>query len=360
MGRDAGHIATTTSDEIEESMSTEAITKRQPTMIAESVERVLIGGDLSALNPEQRLNYYKAVCDSVGLNPLTKPFDYLNLNGKLVLYAKRDATDQLRKIHAVSITSIDSKNLNDVFIVTAHAKDGSGREDSSTGAVNIGNLKGDALANALMKAETKAKRRVTLSICGLGLLDETEVETIPDARPFQEPKPPQQPPRTAPRQAEKVMCASCGSSNGHEPSCKYHPQNKSEQTVLPPENGNTVTVYVKDVQAKKTRGTEKAPPRQYVIITCVDLKTEKEFDVFAFHNTTSALALSFQGGFKGKEVELVIESKTANGKTMLHLLEVKRVLNVKFENNQPITTNGITNEDVQSVDGPSAGDLGFE
>jgi hypothetical protein len=30
-----------------------------------------------------------------------------------------------------------------------------------------------------MKAETKAKRRVTLSICGLGLLDETEVETVP-------------------------------------------------------------------------------------------------------------------------------------------------------------------------------------
>jgi hypothetical protein len=34
--------------------------------------------------------------------------------------------------------------------------------------------------NALMKAVTKAKRRVTLSICGLGMLDETEVETIPD------------------------------------------------------------------------------------------------------------------------------------------------------------------------------------
>ena len=33
-----------------------------------------------------------------------------------------------------------------------------------------------------MKAETKAKRRATLSICGLGMLDETEIETIPDAR----------------------------------------------------------------------------------------------------------------------------------------------------------------------------------
>ncbi|MDQ3831524.1 MAG: hypothetical protein M3361_19940 [Candidatus Tectomicrobia bacterium] len=53
------------------------------------------------------------------------------------------------------------------------------REDESTGAVSVGNLRGDALANALMKCETKAKRRVTLSIAGLGWLDETEIETIP-------------------------------------------------------------------------------------------------------------------------------------------------------------------------------------
>ncbi len=32
-----------------------------------------------------------------------------------------------------------------------------------------------------MKAETKSKRRVTLSLCGLGMLDESEVETIPGA-----------------------------------------------------------------------------------------------------------------------------------------------------------------------------------
>lgn len=41
----------------------------------------------------------------------------------------------------------------------------------------------EALANALMKAETKAKRRVTLSIAGLGLLDESELEDAAPARP---------------------------------------------------------------------------------------------------------------------------------------------------------------------------------
>jgi hypothetical protein len=33
-----------------------------------------------------------------------------------------------------------------------------------------------------MKAITKSKRRVTLSICGLGMLDESEIETIPQSQ----------------------------------------------------------------------------------------------------------------------------------------------------------------------------------
>ena len=42
---------------------------------------------------------------------------------------------------------------------------------------------GGNIQNAEMKAVTKAKRRLTLSLCGLGWLDETEIETIPDAQP---------------------------------------------------------------------------------------------------------------------------------------------------------------------------------
>ena len=149
----------------------------------ETLERVLLGGDLSKLSPAERLGYYRNVCESLGLNPLTKPLEYITLSGKLTLYARKDATEQLRRIHGVSITELTSDRLGDVFVVTAKAQDKSGRTDAATGAVAIGSLKGEALANALMKAETKSKRRVTLSICGLGLLDETEVETIPEAVP---------------------------------------------------------------------------------------------------------------------------------------------------------------------------------
>jgi hypothetical protein len=115
----------------------------------------------------------------VGLNPFTKPFDYIRLNGKLTLYARKDATDQLRKIHGVSLSKPDVQYLDDLVVVAIEATDKDGRTDSDVGAVTIANLKGDAKANAIMKAITKAKRRVTLSIAGLGWLDETELETIP-------------------------------------------------------------------------------------------------------------------------------------------------------------------------------------
>lgn len=146
------------------------------------IEQVVIQGDLAKLTPEERVTYYKKVCESLGLNPLTKPFAYINLSGKLTLYASKDCTEQLRKINGVSIEGLDDKIVDDIYIVKAKAKDKHGRTDESTGAVNIGNLKGEAKANAFMKAETKAKRRVTLSISGLGWCDETEVDTIPGAQ----------------------------------------------------------------------------------------------------------------------------------------------------------------------------------
>lgn len=146
------------------------------------MEQVIIKGDLSQLSPSERVNYYRAVCDSIGLNPLTKPFEYIQLNGKLTLYARKDATDQLRKINSISIGKPDITFQDDLIIVAVAAHDAKGREDSDIGVVKKTDMRGD-VANALMKAVTKAKRRVTLSLCGLGWLDETEVETIPDARP---------------------------------------------------------------------------------------------------------------------------------------------------------------------------------
>lgn len=119
----------------------------------------------------------------MGLDPFTKPFDILRLNGKEVLYCTRSGTQQLNKLHKVShlITSRDTNQEAGVYIVTSKASLPDGRCTESIGAVNIAGLKGEAYANAIMKAETKAKRRATLDLLGLGVLDESEAESIPNA-----------------------------------------------------------------------------------------------------------------------------------------------------------------------------------
>lgn len=171
----------------------------------DAIEQVLIKGDLSALTPDQRNAYYMRLCDATGLNPLTQPFEYLKLNGKLVLYARKSCTDQLRALHQVSVVDMDQEEREGLYSVTVKVRDKHGREDMDIGSVNIGGLKGEARANAIMKASTKAKRRATLSICGLGLLDELEVETIPGAfSPAQEAAGGEPDPQSPPRQQRTI------------------------------------------------------------------------------------------------------------------------------------------------------------
>ena len=149
---------------------------------AELLETVLVDGDLSKLTPQQRLDYYSQVCRSLGLNPLTKPFDYINLGGRLTLYARKDATDQLRKLYDVNIDDVSIETEGDIVIATAKGSNKAGRHDVEIGAVSKRDLSGK-YENVIMKAVTKAKRRLTLSLCGLGMLDETEFETIPEGKP---------------------------------------------------------------------------------------------------------------------------------------------------------------------------------
>ena len=157
-------------------------TNNQPILSNETkdaIERALMDGDLSRLDAEQKLAHYQSVCTTIGLNPLTKPFQYITLNGKLQMYALKGATDQLRKIYNISSKITNTETINDLYIVRVEVKDNKGRIDEDMGFARIKDLNGDALGNAMLKAVTKAKRRATLSMCGLGMLDEDEVKSIP-------------------------------------------------------------------------------------------------------------------------------------------------------------------------------------
>jgi hypothetical protein len=154
--------------------------------IIPAINAVLIKGDLSKLTEQQKLQYHDAVCEHVGLNPLTKPFDYLYLNGKLVLYPNKSCAEQLRKIHGISLEIVSQElSADGLYTVHARAKDDTGRTDEDVGVVTFGQMRGgEAVANMILKCVTKAKRRVTLSICGLGFLDSEgdDAPRIPERR----------------------------------------------------------------------------------------------------------------------------------------------------------------------------------
>ena len=145
------------------------------------IEDLIIKGDLAKLTAEQRATYYVSVCKSLGLNEMTKPFDYITLSGKLTLYANRTCADQLRKINGISLEIASQKIINDILTVHVKARDRDGREDEDIGAVPFPDtLRGEARANQILKAVTKAKRRVTLSISGLGWFEDAEVDDRPE------------------------------------------------------------------------------------------------------------------------------------------------------------------------------------
>lgn len=160
----------------------------QPQVLDPSIqESIVLKGDLSGLSPTQKKDYYLYRCQQVGLDPAAKPFDLLTLNGKQVLYANASATQQLSSVHKLSTQITHRETVGDIYIVSCRVTGADGRVSENQGAVSIANLKGDHLANAVLKCTTKAIRRSVLAHVGLGMLDETEVETIADAKKVNNP-----------------------------------------------------------------------------------------------------------------------------------------------------------------------------
>lgn len=146
------------------------------------IESLVINGDLSRLNAVQKVALYNYRCKQVGLDPSAKPFDLLNLNGKQVLYANAGCTQQLCSIHQLRTTITAREKVEDIYTVCARVESPDGRFSENMGAVPLAGLKGEALANAFLKCTTKAIRRTVLAHVGLGMLDESEVATIPGAQ----------------------------------------------------------------------------------------------------------------------------------------------------------------------------------
>lgn len=160
-------------------LATTAIQKREPTPIDMSIiERVVIDNDLKALAPRERWDYYRWRCESLGLDPMARPFQYIVFQGKLTLYADKGCAEQLRAIHKISVRPMPSQVVDGIYCQYVEAKTPDGRSATDVGAVPVAGIKGEELAKAIKKAMTQANRRATLALVGLGSQDLEEVEGV--------------------------------------------------------------------------------------------------------------------------------------------------------------------------------------
>ena len=149
------------------------------------MQSLIIDGDISRLNAAQRVVYYLHRCRALGIDPAEKPFEIMKMKGgKWVLYCTKAGANALTRVHGLSIEIRDRSNDDGLIMVTARATTPSGRfvEDVGVCDMKEKDTADLGLANAWMKAITKAKRRAVLAAVGIGMLDVSETDSIEGSR----------------------------------------------------------------------------------------------------------------------------------------------------------------------------------
>lgn len=141
-----------------------------------AIEKLVVSNDLSNLSAQQRWDYYRYRCQSIGLDPAARPFQYIAFQGKLGLYADKGCAEQLRALHKISVKLEPGRVDSGIYIVTAHASTPDGRTFTDVGAVPVEHAKGADLAKAIKVAVTQANRRATLGLMGLGEVDISDMD----------------------------------------------------------------------------------------------------------------------------------------------------------------------------------------
>lgn len=139
--------------------------------------------DLERLDADQKTRYYSDACEFLGipahLNLLAFIFMNVGDTGRHeVLYAKKGATDFIRDsrgITTVSLEPIKDFVAGQVCFIAAGLQESTKRKEFAVGAASIEGLTGKALSDAIMTAQTRATRRMTLQFVGGGILDESEL-----------------------------------------------------------------------------------------------------------------------------------------------------------------------------------------
>jgi hypothetical protein len=136
--------------------------------------------DLNTATNEQLDAFRATVAKTMAIDPMMLDFIWMNdpetgLRNR-VLYAKRGVAEVLRHELGISITGLTPSESNGLITFTATGVNKSGRQEMAVGSAYIESQRGDKKAHAMMTAQTRAVRRLTLQFVTGGVLDETEVQ----------------------------------------------------------------------------------------------------------------------------------------------------------------------------------------
>ena len=147
----------------------------KPDMLA-----ILARGNIASLSEEDRTKYILALCDALCLDPRFKPIDLISGQGGTVTpYLNRGATDSLARREGIQRTTVvppKEVEINGVKCVLCVAR----ATDVKTGRYEerVATAVNKDAGNAFMRVETKAIRRATIALLGIGLIDESELDGI--------------------------------------------------------------------------------------------------------------------------------------------------------------------------------------
>lgn len=165
----------------------EEIVKLEQQMISElrqseSMRAYLRTGDLSTLPEAEQDRVLVKMCAHYGLDPILRPFCIIPAQGKKIWYPTKAATDMVASRDALTRKFKERRIDKELMIceIIMEITDGK-RIEEGTAVVSLGEfvrdpksgqiteqmMRGEAVANAIMRCETKAKRRATLAWFGM-------------------------------------------------------------------------------------------------------------------------------------------------------------------------------------------------
>ena len=157
----------------------------------ELFDKFILSGDVSGYSEAEKVGVLLTLCDKYDFDPIQRPFDVIRLpDGRAIIYANKTAAAIVSVRECVSLKIVDRTFVGDSYVVTVTATNNKGRSVDDDGVVALAGtrkdgtsyrLTGDMLTNKMMHATTKAKRRATLSIGGLGFLSDAEAESMVEA-----------------------------------------------------------------------------------------------------------------------------------------------------------------------------------